>query len=162
MKNKILSTITMLLIVTSISTKVKSQSANMPEYITAYMQLKDALFSESASKTSQAAIVMKDKISKANIQDAKRLKSITDLLTAIETSDNIEAQRKSFASLSKKTQKLFDDSNIKGVKLYVDYCPMANNDQGAYWLSTEKAINNNPYMGAKMPRCGTLDQIISK
>ena len=164
MKNKIHSIAIFLIIFFGTNAKSQSNSPSgvMPEYINAYIQLKDALFSESPSKTKEAAIIMKDKISIANIEDAKRLKSITDLLSAIESSDNIKAQRKSFALLSKKIQKLFDESNIKGVKLYVDYCAMANNGSGGYWLSTDKSINNNPYMGAKMPHCGTIDETISK
>jgi len=39
--------------------------------------------------------------------------------------------------------------------VFVDYCPMANNDQGAEWLSTEKAIRN-PYFGEKMLKCGVV------
>ena len=40
-------------------------------------------------------------------------------------------------------------------KLYVDYCPMANNNKGAYWLSQIKEIQN-PYLGQKMPTCGEV------
>ncbi len=40
-------------------------------------------------------------------------------------------------------------------KLYVDYCPMANNNKGAYWLSQVKEIQN-PYLGQKMPTCGEV------
>lgn len=44
-------------------------------------------------------------------------------------------------------------------KLYVDYCPMANNNKGAYWLSQTKEIKN-PYLGKKMPKCGELKKEI--
>lgn len=40
-------------------------------------------------------------------------------------------------------------------QLYVDYCPMANNNKGAYWLSQIKEIQN-PYLGQKMPTCGEV------
>ena len=43
--------------------------------------------------------------------------------------------------------------------VFVDYCPMANNDQGAEWLSTEKEIKN-PYFGASMFKCGEVKQEI--
>ncbi len=39
--------------------------------------------------------------------------------------------------------------------LYVDYCPMANKNKGAYWLSQIKEIQN-PYLGQKMPHCGEI------
>ncbi len=43
--------------------------------------------------------------------------------------------------------------------LYVDYCPMANNNKGAYWLSQIKEIQN-PYQGQKMPNCGEIKKVL--
>ena len=37
--------------------------------------------------------------------------------------------------------------------VYYQYCPMANGDKGAYWLSTIKEIKN-PYFGDAMLSCG--------
>jgi hypothetical protein len=42
-----------------------------------------------------------------------------------------------------------------GPALYYDHCPMANNGKGAMWLSEVKEIKN-PYMGSKMPTCGSI------
>lgn len=44
--------------------------------------------------------------------------------------------------------------------LYKDFCPMANNNKGAYWLSEVKEIKN-PYFGAKMMKCGTIKKQIN-
>ncbi|MFT6782718.1 MAG: Cu(I)/Ag(I) efflux system membrane fusion protein, partial [Saprospiraceae bacterium] len=38
---------------------------------------------------------------------------------------------------------------------YVQYCPMAKDNQGADWISTEKLIRN-PYFGDKMMKCGSV------
>lgn len=43
--------------------------------------------------------------------------------------------------------------------LYVDYCPMANKNKGAYWLSQIKEIQN-PYLGQKMPNCGEIKKLL--
>jgi len=43
--------------------------------------------------------------------------------------------------------------------LYLEYCPMANNNTGAYWLSNEKEIKN-PYFGDKMLKCGSVKEMI--
>ncbi|MBA4058359.1 MAG: hypothetical protein C0490_26815, partial [Marivirga sp.] len=43
--------------------------------------------------------------------------------------------------------------------LYLEYCPMANNNEGAYWLSNEKEIKN-PYFGDKMLKCGSVKETI--
>jgi hypothetical protein len=43
--------------------------------------------------------------------------------------------------------------------VYVAYCPMANNNEGANWLSNDKEIKN-PYFGDKMLRCGSVKETI--
>lgn len=45
-------------------------------------------------------------------------------------------------------------------KLYEDFCPMANDNNGAIWISNKEAISN-PYMGTKMPTCGKVKSVIN-
>jgi Cu(I)/Ag(I) efflux system membrane fusion protein len=40
-------------------------------------------------------------------------------------------------------------------KIYEQFCPMADNNKGAYWLSTTKEITN-PYFGEAMLTCGEI------
>lgn len=44
-------------------------------------------------------------------------------------------------------------------KLYEDFCPMANNNEGAMWISNKEEIHN-PYMGSRMPKCGKVNRVI--
>jgi Cu(I)/Ag(I) efflux system membrane fusion protein len=44
--------------------------------------------------------------------------------------------------------------------VYSQFCPMADNNNGADWLSLEKQISN-PYFGDKMLRCGRTKQTIN-
>ena len=44
---------------------------------------------------------------------------------------------------------------------YVQHCPMANDNNGADWLSKEKEIKN-PYYGDKMLKCGMVSETITK
>ena len=44
-------------------------------------------------------------------------------------------------------------------KVYVEFCPMADNNNGAYWLSKEEQILN-PYFGDAMLKCGEVKQTI--
>ena len=46
-----------------------------------------------------------------------------------------------------------------GQLLYQDFCPMYNNQKGAAWLSETKEIKN-PYLGKKMPTCGSVKEEI--
>jgi len=39
--------------------------------------------------------------------------------------------------------------------LYLEYCSMANDNFGAYWLSFDKEIKN-PYYGEQMLACGEI------
>jgi membrane fusion protein, copper/silver efflux system len=44
--------------------------------------------------------------------------------------------------------------------LYVQFCPMANNNLGAKWISTEAEIRN-PYYGDAMLTCGSVVEVLS-
>ena len=40
-----------------------------------------------------------------------------------------------------------------------EFCPMADNNNGAYWLSKEEKVIN-PYFGSAMLTCGEVKQVI--
>ncbi|MFT5780079.1 MAG: Cu(I)/Ag(I) efflux system membrane fusion protein [Crocinitomicaceae bacterium] len=80
-------------------------------------------------------------------------------LEKIKNSDKIEAQRKSFDELS---NAMINIARVFGLYNYkVQYCSMANNNEGAYWLSRESIIRN-PYFGDKMLSCGEVTDTIKK
>jgi Cu(I)/Ag(I) efflux system membrane fusion protein len=57
---------------------------------------------------------------------------------------------------------LIKNTGLKGDTVYHQYCPMAFDDKGAYWLSSQSAIRN-PYFGKEMLTCGnTKDTLIYK
>ncbi len=70
----------------------------------------------------------------------------------------IEHQREHFAMLSKDMYD-FVKAMGAGQTLYQDHCPMYNNNKGANWLSETKEISN-PYLGKKMPDCGTVKETL--
>lgn len=78
-------------------------------------------------------------------------------LTLYKKAENDSERRLNFVFLSTvmvKSVKAFGYDKT----LYVNYCPMANNNKGAYWLSEIKEIRN-PYMGQKMPDCGEIKKV---
>ena len=158
MKTPLLSIVVALLIGASASAQTTS---TLPDDLTSYMQLKDALYSSDVAKAKTAAIDMKNKISIVD-KPSKKAESINSALSTISSSDDIEAQRNAFAKLSQYMISFFEENPLPGVTIYSDYCHMARNGKGAYWLSLDKDINNNPYMGEKMPHCGTVDEKLSK
>jgi len=44
--------------------------------------------------------------------------------------------------------------------VYKQYCPMAFDGKGAFWLSSSEEIRN-PYYGDKMLKCGRVEETIS-
>lgn len=78
---------------------------------------------------------------------------------AIVSAADIEAQRTAYSSLSNDLITLVKKSGLRSGTLYVDFCPMALNDKGGYWLSTEKGIQN-PYFGEQMLTCGEVKETI--
>lgn len=85
--------------------------------------------------------------------------SVAATAATITTAGDIEAQRAAYSKLSNDFIALVKKSGLSGGELYVDYCPMALNDKGAYWLSGNKEIRN-PYFGEKMMNCGEIKETI--
>ena len=69
--------------------------------------------------------------------------------------ETLEAQRENFIYLSQALIKTVAAFGLKDRDVYVDYCPMANSDKGAYWIS-EQAEIKNPYYGQSMLGCGEI------
>ena len=95
--------------------------------------------------------LLKDDAHKHWMTLEKELKAST---SAIANTSDIKKQREHFIHLS---AHLINAVKTFGInqKVYVDYCPMANNNVGAYWLSKDKEIRN-PYFGADMLDCGSV------
>lgn len=81
-------------------------------------------------------------------------KGLQESALAISKTSDIKEQRDHFYDLSNYLINAVQTFGINQ-KVYLDYCPMVNNDEGAFWLSTEKEILN-PYYGASMLRCGEI------
>ncbi len=75
----------------------------------------------------------------------------------IADTENPDHQRDHFNTLSDNIYQWVKDTETNEQKLYRQYCPMAFDNRGAYWLSAEKEINN-PYFGNKMLRCGSVKE----
>lgn len=83
--------------------------------------------------------------------------------TSISKTSEIKEQREHFVHLSAHLINAVKSFGIDQ-KVYMDYCPMANNDVGAYWLSdkvSDKEEILNPYFGASMLKCGDVMEEIN-
>ncbi len=134
-----------------------------------YLELKNALVASDAKEGTEAAQQINQAIEQINISLVsgaaqqrwmKNQKVIQQSLNDIQSSNSLETQREAFAPLSEALYRSIREFNVTSLDMYYQYCPMADSDQGAYWLSELLEINN-PYFGESMLRCGetreTLD-----
>lgn len=140
----------------------------LSDVFTSYVSLKDAFVSSDASKVKNAAT--KTAASLAGT-DMKLLSGaahndwmtysagMSEALKKIETASDIEVQRKSFSELSDNLYKSAKAYGLGGTTAYYEFCPMAFNNQGGFWLSDAEEIRN-PYFGDKMLTCGSVQEKI--
>jgi Cu(I)/Ag(I) efflux system membrane fusion protein len=131
---------------------------------TSYVELKDAFVSSDAGKVKTEATETKEALGKVDMKLLSGaahndwmnyLSPIETSLIEIESSSDIETQRKSFSTLSDNMYKSLKAFGLGGKDAFYEYCPMAFNNEGAYWLSDKEEIRN-PYFGDKMLTCGEV------
>jgi Cu(I)/Ag(I) efflux system membrane fusion protein len=134
----------------------------------AYINLKDALVKEDSISTSANATTLLNKLNKVDMKLLSDNKAhnhwmslegeIKSSATSISETPDIKSQRDHFKHLS---SHLINAVQLFGIneKVYVEFCPMADNNNGAYWLSKEEKVIN-PYFGEAMLTCGEVKQVI--
>ena len=126
--------------------------ADLAKAYSHYDHIKIALVWSNSDDVKAAATMLSNSLKKVEGSEAAG-KSVKD----IETAADLKSQRIAFSALSDEMAVLVA-GNLKSGMIYKDYCPMAL-DGGAYWLSSEKEIQN-PYFGDKMLKCGSVKEII--
>ncbi len=142
-----------------VSDKFKAQLSSL---LTPYLTLKDAFVKSNAGDAAKAAgqlakslegVDMKLVKGDAHTEWMKILQPMSASVQAISKTNDIEIQRKEFATISVDYYAAIQKFNISGLHAYYQFCPMANSSQGAYWISKSSSIQN-PYYGDKMMKCG--------
>ena len=132
-----------------------------------YINLKDALVNEDSKTVMTISNSLLDNISKVYMKLLKDEahthwvsleKEVKIAATSISKTSDIKEQRVHFKDLS---SQLINAVQLFGIneKVYVKFCPMAENNNGAYWLSKEEKVIN-PYFGSTMLTCGEVKQVI--
>lgn len=78
--------------------------------------------------------------------------SISAELAGLAGEKTIDEKRVAFGMVSDMLFDLVKSTGLKGRTIYRQYCPMAFNDQGGYWLARDRQILN-PYFGKDMTSC---------
>jgi Cu(I)/Ag(I) efflux system membrane fusion protein len=146
----------------------KEFQKQLNEVFIKYIALKDAFVKEESNNIiSQSekigAILSKVDIKLLENKEAQTFwmsleKQLRVAVSSILKTTAIKEQRNHFKQVS---SSLIEALQVFGVneKVFVAFCPMADSNKGAYWLSIEKKVIN-PYFGNKMLTCGEVKQVI--
>jgi Cu(I)/Ag(I) efflux system membrane fusion protein len=144
-----------------ISTEAKSE---LKPLYNIYFELKDQLtvdnFESALSKAKELKTVFGEIDMKAFQDDAHEKwmeyhGKMEKVLEHIHHHSDIESLRKNFIALSDWMIQITATFQPISETLYLQHCPMADNDKGADWLSKEESIIN-PYFGESMLKCGEV------
>jgi Cu(I)/Ag(I) efflux system membrane fusion protein len=159
---------------TGMAATVPDHAAHTPEafekqlmnVVDNYLSLKDAFVASDADQAGQAAgkfITTLEEVDMSLLEGDAHLYWM-DILASLKAHGNgireskeIEEQRKQFSFLTNALVKALTAFGTSGDTLYLQHCPMALNNEGADWLSSEETIKN-PYFGDKMPDCGSIKE----
>lgn len=119
-----------------------------------YIHLKNALVDsdQKAAKTASESLVM----ALHEVTGAEKAHTEAENITK---ASSLADQRKSFAALSTEMAELVKSTELSMGQVFLEFCPMANNNAGAFWLSNESEIRN-PYFGNMMLKCGSVKETI--
>ncbi len=129
-----------------------------------YLLMKESLVASNAQQASDAAKSMQ-----ASLEELKgialeasqktflqeRSQSIATHLQQIVGTEDILQQRTHFAQMSKPFTELVSAFGTGKGSLYYQFCPMAFDNKGGYWLSESKEIRN-PFYPEEMLTCGRV------
>jgi Cu(I)/Ag(I) efflux system membrane fusion protein len=138
---------------------------NIQQILNAYYSLKDDLVAADSTKSKEAAVQLAVALDTLQTQadSSLKLSSLTYPAVIREASINLhkttalEEQRAVFETISDNLYELIKALKPAGMETYKQYCPMAFNDKGAFWLSDTSHIQN-PYFGKKMLICGEVQE----
>lgn len=135
--------------------------------VEAYLQIKNGLVDDSKEKAANGATALLAAFSAFDMTklNEDKHKAYMEILESAKehaehiVKSSIDHQREHFEALS---TDISDMIALLGTEktLYKDFCPMANSNKGAYWLSEVRGIKN-PYFGSKMLKCGSVKERIN-
>lgn len=121
-----------------------------------YLKLKDVLVLSDSVQTKSLA-----KLLGSSLAMISGSEGTAKLANDIANESSLSKQRVIFTSLNNELIDLFKKSEITSGSMFVQFCPMANEGNGGYWLASETEIRN-PYYGDEMLNCGEVKETIEK
>lgn len=150
---------------TNLDTKL---SADLKTVVDDYLHIKNALVNNDGNDAASGGNAMAEVITKIDKSPftAEQKKAYEDIEEGLKgnaeqigrNGADIDHQRGHFTMMSNDVYALVKAFGA-GKAMYHDYCPMANDNKGAMWLSEMKEVKN-PYFGGKMNSCAHVVEII--
>lgn len=140
------------------------------DFLNNYYHLKDALVLSNDQMAATSANMLAGSADSLDLKEIKAdpsivamakgyVQTVSSEAKGLGQEKDIEAKRKSFQMISDAMYDLVRTVRFDKEVVYHQFCPMAFNDAGAYWLSSTADVKN-PYFGKKMLSCGeTKDSI---
>lgn len=138
------------------------------ELLTPYLKIEDALVASDAKSASAQTSAFNTALKNvdmglvkgdAHVKWMEQLKNLEAATKLILSSNDIEIQRAAFSQLTNAIYSSIKTFGVKGLDAYYQFCPMAFDNKGAFWISDEKEISN-PYFGEQMLRCGETKETL--
>ncbi len=143
----------------------KSEKQQLMPLVEAYLQMKDALVTSNVQIAQHHATHLTKAIASLPAtafkdEDARQYwaaaaPKLSDLSSKIVQAEDIVSVRKHFTLLSDRMSNLLKVFGPLDAPIFVQFCPMANDNKGGYWLSKQSEIRN-PYYGDEMLTCGKV------
>ncbi len=120
-----------------------------------YLSVKAALVNTASNDVQKEAKKLDDMLEKEGVFN--ELKATAKLIALTK---DIKKQRDFFVTLTAETEKIIATADITSGEVYKQFCPMAFEGKGGYWLSDSKEVRN-PYYGSQMLKCGSVKTTIN-
>lgn len=135
------------------NTQPKFADVKVNEVYQHYIHLKTALVNDDNKEANNGAKMLEKALKDAGMTAELKL------ATTLSNAKDLKTKRDQLTPLTNALAEAFKKSKITSGSIYKQYCPMANNGKGGYWLASESKINN-PYYGAAMMKCGSVEEEI--
>jgi len=133
---------------------VTFEDSKITDIYNQYLRVKAALVNTNNKAAREAAKQLEAIIPEEN--KYKQLKATTKLF---KLTRDIKKQRDFFVTITTEMEQFVTKAKVTSGEVYKQFCPMALDGNGGYWLSDSKEIRN-PYYGSKMLVCGSVKATI--
>lgn len=131
---------------------------NAKAILSGYLIIKSGLVASDALIAKDGALQLLSALAEVTSLDTT-LAAIKEDAEHISETGAVSHQRDHFNSLSKNVAAVVVATNANHSGVFLQYCPMAFDGKGAYWLSASDEIRN-PYFGDEMLKCGKVVETI--